>query len=126
MSEAETEALSELRDWLLNGAPCVTGGCYAAGVVRQADIFKLFAHISRIEKERDEAREALRPFAREATAWVTEAAGTRLVVCDPEDAGACSPFDLSVDDFRNAALASARGEVPPQAESEQVSSRSET
>lgn len=53
------DALAKLRDWLLNGAPCVTGGCYAAGVVRRADAFAVFRHIdflhaalSRAEAER--------------------------------------------------------------------------
>lgn len=50
------EALLELRDWLLNGAPCVTGGCYAAGGVRQADMFKLFAHIDEQAVELDQMR----------------------------------------------------------------------
>lgn len=53
----ESEALAELRDWLLNGAPCVSGGTYAAGVVSQRDLFKLFAHIDALTAK-DQAAEA--------------------------------------------------------------------
>lgn len=55
------DALEEMRDWLLAGAPCVSGGGYVAGVVGRADARRLFAHISalrasltRVEEEREE------------------------------------------------------------------------
>lgn len=61
------------------------------------------AQAARAEAER--LREALEPFAREASAWAKLADDDRLVVCDPEDPSCCSPYDLRVSYFRKAALA---------------------
>lgn len=51
------EALAELRDWLMNGAPTCGNQTYVAGVVGTRDVEKLLGHIDTLQSMIDEALE---------------------------------------------------------------------
>lgn len=136
MSEAETQAKAVPFADSLAGMRALAGDPdYVVRVFAEArcasTIFgtdfthSLLAHISRIEKERDEARAQVIAFGGPHAVRYAEEFGLAAGELHPVHYDILERCGARMDDFRRAALASARGEVPPQAEAAEVSSPGE-